>query len=158
MGSVAMLESLQVLQNSLRYRHHFILTETLRREQLGGKNRSGHQVDDRDARPHQRTRTLLISQSRKTERLRRRRISQVNHAVAKDQEPGKNVTRQRGQEEIDDDRPVRPRNAWPRLNDRPPEEKPGREEGGLLGRMPRSRLHPKRESRWNVPSHQHRSG
>jgi len=46
--------------------------------------------------------TLLISQGRKTEQVRRGQIRRINDAVAKHQKSRKNVARQRGKKEIQD--------------------------------------------------------
>src|SRR5262245_30239905 len=115
---------------------------------------ASQQIDNRDAGPHYCPSALLICESRKAGCARRRKVHGIRDALGEHKKSGKDIARQRREEEVQDDRPLMPsRDTRPRLNDRPPEQKPGREEGCLLDRMPCFRLHSERKRGRNEPNH-----
>src|ERR1700747_1882497 len=107
MGSVTTLDSLQALRITIRcstdacFRlHRVALVETSRRKEPGAENRGGHEIDQRDAGPHQGGRPLLIIWNRKTKMTRNGKVRGVDNTVREHKKSGENVARQRGKKEV----------------------------------------------------------
>src|SRR5262249_36356627 len=123
------------------------------------QNGRGHQIDDCNAGPHQCTCTLLIFEKGNVEIPWRQGVYRVDDPVGEHKKRGKNVARQRGKKDVQDDPPSRPRwHTRPRLNNGPPKKKPGAKETCVLDHMPRFGSQSERKRRRDVPSDQCRSG
>ena len=71
-------------------------------------NRRRHDIEQRDTSPHQRGRTLLILKNGKAKQSRSRKIHRVYDAIGESKKSGKDVARQRREEDLQEHRPSRP--------------------------------------------------
>ena len=95
-----------------------------RREYLHGDNDGRNQIRERHPDPHQAPAHSWSCKRRQTEQLRCRQIEGIDRSITKHQESGKNVTRQRGKEEVQSHGPPRrPCRTRRRLHDGPPKQK-----------------------------------
>src|SRR2546426_1894493 len=125
---------------------------TARREDLHGDHHCRDQICKCYADPHQSTGTLLILQRRQTEDASGRYITWVNNAAAKCEKRGKDVTGQRGEEEVHGHGPLRAFGVTrPSPNDRSPEQKARDEKGCVLHDVPSLRRQPQLEQSGNMP-------
>ena len=120
MGSVAILRCGVGTQFRL---HQVATVEASWREQPVAENRRGHEIDQRDAGPHQRSRALLIFHDRKAKVPRHGKVRGVGNTVREHKKSAEDVARQRGKDKVQEGRPFAPRrDTRPRLNNRQPEK------------------------------------
>jgi len=70
------------------------------REQPGTENRRRHEIDERDASPHQCSRALLILQNGKTRVPGHGKVHGIRHLVREHEKAGEDVAGQRGKEKV----------------------------------------------------------
>ena len=98
---LAILNNLYDLRISLLY--SLVFTGSLQREQLHRKDRPGNQKNNRNAGPHQRTRTLLIFENGKARLSRRAEVHRVCDPVGEHEQSGKDVARQSSEKKVQKD-------------------------------------------------------
>ena len=110
-------------------------------QEIRGEENGREKVCERHEDPHQGACTLLVLQSRHAELPRDRKIFRINHAIAKGEVRRKCVARQGGQEQVQNDGPLRMAGrAGPRRDYRPPEQQSGDEEACVFNFVPKVRL------------------